>query len=137
MNNTFNRRGITLIEIIISFAILGVVLIAFLSMFSSGVIWTIQARHRTETLSESQAIVEYVIGGEKNEDLESAIDRTETDLIFSFPGHSVLNFTVEGEIADVETNIKNDPDKIIILEIFRPNNSIINWSLKRFQFESL
>lgn len=53
-----NQRGMTLIELIIAIAILGIISVTFLNMFGSGYTHIFRAGNRTKTIAELQAIID-------------------------------------------------------------------------------
>ena len=53
-----NKKGLTLIEIILSIAILGIIAIAFLPLLTFGYVNLFQTRDLTEAMYNSQQIVE-------------------------------------------------------------------------------
>lgn len=58
MKQIMNRKGLTLLEIIISLAILGIILIGFLGAFSTGLSNIIFSGQKSQEVSNLQTIVE-------------------------------------------------------------------------------
>jgi prepilin-type N-terminal cleavage/methylation domain-containing protein len=58
MKNSYNKKGFTLVELIISIAILGIISTAFLSMFGFGYSNITEAGIRTKAINKTQNIIE-------------------------------------------------------------------------------
>lgn len=58
-----NDKGLTLIEIIIALAILGIIVVAFLNMFTSGFGTIFSMGRRTQATQEAQSIIDAVVTG--------------------------------------------------------------------------
>jgi prepilin-type N-terminal cleavage/methylation domain-containing protein len=99
MNNAYDRRiimnfkigksGFTLIEVVISLAILTIIVTAFLSLFSAGLLGIYAAGDKGVAYSEAQADIESRIGSKE----ASAAD----DLIMVFDGESL---SIEGGLVE-------------------------------------
>jgi prepilin-type N-terminal cleavage/methylation domain-containing protein len=67
-NKYSDKNGFTLIEIILSIAILVIVLFGFLSLFGMGATTIFSMGHKTKALSEAQSIVDTIINAEDTSD---------------------------------------------------------------------
>lgn len=88
MKTLKNKKGFTLIEIIVALAILGVMAVAFFSMFTSGFLFIHSAGDKGEAFSEAQSGLEgeFASGsGEVDDRLELEFDGRE----FIIPGEDV------------------------------------------------
>lgn len=70
MNILNNKKGFTLIELIISLAVLMIILVAFISMFTNGFITVITMGNKSKATMEGQEIIDrvYVESDITNED---------------------------------------------------------------------
>jgi prepilin-type N-terminal cleavage/methylation domain-containing protein len=101
-----NRRGFTLIEMIISIAIIGVIAVAFLPLFTTSFKWIADAGRRSDTLFNSQdASEEKILQGASTNAGHLNFDFTFSD------GTGAVNIQVEGE------HVQNDT-----LYMFIPSN---------------
>jgi len=102
-----SRSGMTLIEVIISMAILGILSVVFLTIFTSGYIGVSSAGKRTEVGYEAQkAIEELIISGDTE---------TETITIFFQDGPTLV---VDGNKIEKEIN---NGEHSINITTFIPN----------------
>lgn len=60
MNNLNNKKGFTLIELIMSLAVLMIILVAFISMFTNGFITVITMGNKSKAAMEGQEIIDRV-----------------------------------------------------------------------------
>ncbi len=61
--NKKRKRAFTLVEIIISMAIIGIIVVPFLAMFTSSFSTIFSMGHKTEASNEAQAFIESVYNG--------------------------------------------------------------------------
>jgi type IV pilus assembly protein PilA len=101
-NKYCTKKGLTLVEVIISIAILGIMSIAFLSMFSSGLIGIFKAGHKSTSHYTAQNEMESNISDSTNTTGNVKSINTTIDLVF--PGN---NFTISGRKVDVNYNYGN------------------------------
>jgi len=83
MTSIKSTRGMTLIELVIAFAILSVIVIVFLSLFTGSLIWILGAGDKGEALNLSQNDVESRIGREE------AIDSLDLELVFNGQSYTI------------------------------------------------
>jgi prepilin-type N-terminal cleavage/methylation domain-containing protein len=92
---TYNK-GFTLVEIILTMAILGIVVVAFLDLFTNGTITIFNAGHKSESNVKAQAIVDRIYEETDSKDL--GVIKTEID--------SILKETIgDGNFTDYTANI--------------------------------
>jgi len=60
LNNRFNNQGFTLIELIISIAILSIILVSFMSLLGNGTKNVFSMGHKTQAVAEAQSIIDTV-----------------------------------------------------------------------------
>lgn len=95
MKNVVNNyKGMTLIELIVAIAILGVILVSFLSMFGTGYIGIIKASKHTKVVYEAQKNIENQI------------------ILSTSNGSDQITLVFPGEGTDPDITI-NSPGKII------------------------
>lgn len=70
-----NLSGLTLIEIIIAFAMLSIVLVAFLTMFSGGLSFIFFSGDRAEANNNAQSIMDRIYNEVDTTDLNNSIDQ--------------------------------------------------------------
>lgn len=98
MKTKLNSSGFTLIEVILSIAILGIILIGFISMFSGGAIIVFNAGHKSTQNVKAQSIIDRVYEETKAKDLSQL--KTEID--------KILDETLgSGNYVDYTSNISN------------------------------
>lgn len=88
-----NNSGLTLIEIIIAMAIIGIIALAIIEMFSSASVFIVRAGDTTESLFQSHKQIETILTQKS-----SSVSPTNMELKFSSDGST---FTSEGNIITV------------------------------------
>lgn len=98
--------GMTLVEVIIAMAILGIIVVAFLNMFMAGILGIFSAGDKGVAYSQAQ------------DDLDTRIARGESvetdDLVIEFDGK---NFTIPGGMVETEQFVKKVKSQ---MEVFIP-----------------
>lgn len=90
-----NDKGMTLIEVMVSIAILGILAVAFLPMFSTGIRFLVMNGKKIEEMYENQEAIEQKVAQ------GAAVDTTKMTIVF--PGKTI---EVNGEnIADGSFNL--------------------------------
>ena len=89
-----NRKGVTLIELIVSLAIFGIIATAFISMFTSSLIWIYGAGDKTEAYSIAQQDIESRIATGDSSDTE--------DLVLVIGGES---YTIRGGLIETSQSV--------------------------------
>jgi len=113
MTSIKSTRGMTLIELVIAFAILSVIVIVFLSLFTGSLIWILGAGDKGEALNLSQNDVESRIGREE------AIDSLDLELVFN--GQS---YTINGGLINSNEQIGEKNSQIEAFVPFLPTIQI-------------
>lgn len=106
------RKGITLIELIISIAILGIISVVILGIFDQGLSNILRAGRRTETVLSAKEELDLNIG-----DNDIGID---TDVEVTLPGDNKV--LISGRTVEVNKAIEQGNNIIL-------NTYIINWLL--------
>lgn len=103
-----NRKGLTLVEIILSMALLGIIVIVFLTVFNTGNKNIIKAGNRTKDVLKTQSEIDEKIKNHNNEGKDT--------IIIDIPGigekevkGSILVEEVNG--IEITTFIPNKPSK--------------------------
>ena len=70
-----NEKGMTIIEVVIFFAIIGIVLVAYLAMFTSSADQIFRMGNKTTAMSDAQDIIDSVyMHGSANDDFIQGLD---------------------------------------------------------------
>lgn len=93
-----NEKGVTLIELIISIAIMGIILISFLGVFSSSFKSIISAGNKSEAVFMSHEEVASVISGEETDENNTKY----TTLSINLPDGQKIE--IDGKTITVESN---------------------------------
>lgn len=101
------KKGFTLIEVIVSIAILGIISIAFLSIFSNGLIGIYRAGHKSVSQYEAQEKLENNISNPTNTD--SNLASTNVQMNLNFLGNA---YNVSGRKVDVQYFYNGQSKKI-------------------------
>ena len=96
-------KGFTLIEILISVAILGILLVILIPVFSYSLIRIIDSGHKTQAMYSAQTGVEKLQDGEPFS--ESTSLEKDLDIVFSS-----VEIQVAGIVSTIEVPIPKDPD---------------------------
>lgn len=107
MKNIKKNKGLTLIEVILSIAILSIIVITILSIFTMSMVTIYRSRDKTEAINLTQQNLEENIAMEDSYDAEN--------MSLTFGG---LNVSVKGGMAKSEKSVKNGESS---LESFLPN----------------
>jgi prepilin-type N-terminal cleavage/methylation domain-containing protein len=107
-NKAAGKAGFTLIEVIVSLAIIGIIAISFISIFSTGVLWVSKAGGQSSSAFSAQ------------KDLENAIanDINGTDTI-SIIFNGVTLPAVAGKSQSVTKTYRNN--EYVTISVFIPN----------------
>lgn len=97
----FNNKGFTLIEIIVSIAILAILVVATLSLTAQGFTGIYRAGNKSKQVFNSSNLMEATIGGIEED--EDSIKRDRGTLTFKINGENV---TLSGEIITIESEDK-------------------------------
>lgn len=112
-----DQRGFTLIELIISIAILAILVVAVFSMFDTGIINIVRAGDRTDTVLEKRAIIDEEISNYDGTD--NIPDDDINVVIYNTDGVGEFrNTVIEGKQLTIETD-PDSPD--ITITTFVPN----------------
>lgn len=109
MKCIYNRKGFTLIEIILALAILGIILVAFISMFTSSFVWITDAGDKGKAYSSSQEDIENRIATGESEDTQ--------DLVITFGDK---DYTIPGGIISSNETIRRRNSQIQMFVPFVP-----------------
>jgi prepilin-type N-terminal cleavage/methylation domain-containing protein len=82
--NAGSKSGFTLVEVIVSLAIFGILMVAFLSVFSSALVLTLRAGHNDQTVAEVSGEVDRSLAANTNVD-PSIVDHTNATITVTFP----------------------------------------------------
>lgn len=119
------RKGITLIEIIISIALVGVILVSMLSIFDTGLFNIKRAGDRTSIVVEVKSQVDNILSGgpglvdNSKYDLNSDIIEEKVDVVFKDTGISYSfaeNEFVSYKIRNLDDKGKNLWVDIVVIE---------------------
>ena len=110
MKRHLNEKGLTLIEVIISIAIISVITVSFLSIFSNSFIQVVRSGNKGTSMYSAQSAAE---------DLLENASFSESSVTTITVGWGSDNLSVYGNLETIEVDIPNDPnnDKAI-LKIF-------------------
>jgi len=112
MNMLRQKKGLTLIEIIIALAILGIIMVAFLSGFGSGFASIFTMGNKTKAVAEAQTIVDFIYnegtindsqlmstfdieGKVSHADLESSPYNSDKPIYYSVTSQTIGSVTVD------------------------------------------
>lgn len=113
-------RGMTLVELIIAMAILGIIMVSFLSMFTTGFVGIINASKHTDAGYDAQREMENSISTHSN------IGTDEVYILFSDEsGDPLLDVTIDSKGMILDTNVDHD-GRTININTFVPNPYVPN-----------
>lgn len=112
-----NKKGLTLIEVILTMAIIGVMFIAVFTIFGSGLTNIMRAGHRTESVVETKEKIEDRIHGRL--DFEAEIPYELIIDISDDNNKSIYNTSIDGKKITESTKDKYMND--VTIETFVPN----------------
>lgn len=129
MKSVKQKRGMTLLEIIIAIAILGVLLASFLSMFTSGFSQIFKMGSKTTAVSDAQDIIETVYNAQDisdtfiqsidpSENYEKVNDCAQIETV-AYTGHRVIY------CVGLETMHGEDYDRITVRVFYRNGNESV------------
>ncbi len=104
-----NRKGLTLLEVIISLAIIGILAVVYFSIFTTGFTGIVRAN--------SKNIASFNIQKEVESELNDNTNPTGSTLIINLPDNSTE--TINGAIVYVEEEIDGD---VVAIYFFKPFN---------------
>ena len=106
------KKGMTLVEIIISIAIIGILGITFFSMFTSGFKGVVRAGNKSTASYDAQAKIEETLN-----DKPSAGDPGNTHLRINFNDSTYID--IEGKLETQSTTVNNSQ---VDITVFNPVN---------------
>jgi len=102
----FGNKGVTLIELILSIGILGIILVSFLGIFSSGFRFVVFAGDKSESTFMSQENIDSIISGETVD----GSNITTTTMSIDLPDGSTID--IDGKIVTINES-KNNQNSVI------------------------
>lgn len=119
-----NKKGLTLVEVVVAMAIIGIIAMSFLTAYGSGVTNIFNMGHRTRAIAEARSITDVIASNKDasdafidaiypSETFEKATDLS--DLKSSFSGHRV-RYLVEEETYTI--NGQNFTHDVVTILIF-------------------
>ncbi|MDR7871214.1 MAG: type II secretion system protein [Tissierellaceae bacterium] len=121
-----NRKGLTLIEVIVSMAIVGVIAVVILSIFSSGTKNIARAGHRTTNIYDANRIIDELIIKSENPYTDwDAIESENENIVVNNMEYNVIlpgigeDIKVSGKLLKVTST--DEENNTIIIETFVPN----------------
>jgi prepilin-type N-terminal cleavage/methylation domain-containing protein len=101
MKRHLNKKGLTLLEVIISIAIIGIIVVSFLSLFSNSFVQVIRSGNKGTSMYSAQTTAE--------DQLEntSYSESGSTTITVSW-GSS--NLSMDGNLKTLEVDVPNDPE---------------------------
>lgn len=134
-----NNIGMTLVEVIVGMALLAIISIVLLTVYTTGMYWAVRAGDRTQNISTASGIVENALGGKTISNSLDGIKIEEGGIVSTFP-NSFYDYdeTIELEVrfrgSNVNTRILEDVKKIIISkEKDTVNDSILQTEIEVYQ----
>lgn len=112
-----NKKGLTLIEVILTIAIIGILSIPIFTIFNSGLNNIVKAGNRTESVVETKEKIDDIIYGRFNSDEEIPYEVTLD--IKDRDNNLIYNDSIDGKKIIVSTKDKYMND--ITIETFVPN----------------
>jgi len=111
--NYSNESGFTLIEVLIAIAMIGLIMLGFLGMYTHGHRWVFNAGVRTDELFTSQQEIESALGGDA-----AAVNSEDftLDITFNPPSSPSVDISIEGE-----KHTWQDDDGNGLMEAFEPD----------------
>ncbi|SHK12579.1 hypothetical protein [Tepidibacter formicigenes] len=116
MNKLNENKGFTVLEIILSLAIIEIIILSFISIFSNCFIWSLKSKEKLEALSLAQEYIEKI----KADDIDTLIQ--DYNKKYFNEGKYTIETVLESK--NNEFNIKNSLK--IIVKVEKDNNEIIN-----------
>ena len=108
MINLYKRRnGLTLVEVIVAMAIIGIIAIGMLAMFSSAFKFIVHAGNTTESLFQAHKQIETILTQNS-----LAVSPTNIQLRFSSDGTDGTSFVSQGNVITVRHTINNSEVEI-------------------------
>ena len=105
--NCNNNKGFTLIEVLVSMAIIGLMAIAFLPLFTDGFRWIYSAGHRSSDNHDFQADIEREI-------TEEIAESSSTFLVTFSDGSNTVDISVAGGVSTKGSYTVFVPDAQIV-----------------------
>lgn len=109
MKQISNKKGLTLVEIIVSLAIFGLMAVLFLNVFLNSYKLTLRAEERTQAIGDASGQLQHVLATTK-----SAITNSAVTIQYNATTTSI----VPGETT--QKSIVTDDNQTIVLEYFIP-----------------
>ncbi|MDF2546493.1 MAG: hypothetical protein K0R93_1391 [Anaerosolibacter sp.] len=111
MNRLKENRGMTLIEIIVSVAILGILVIAFLNLFTFGYVQVVNAGHKSGAgFKAHQAAEQKIAGGTPAPSIVET--SSPTTITIELPSPPSPGMTVSGQSISFEAEINAKKSKV-------------------------
>lgn len=109
-----NQKGLTLIEILIGMAILGIISISFIPVLTSTFIQIYRSGSRTEAQYSNQRILEKILAGEN---IQEGVTKSGRTLSIKFD--ALADIDVSGWIIEVEESYDNHGNTTVT-KVFKP-----------------
>lgn len=121
MKKRLSNKGMTLVEIIVSLAIFGILSVLFLNVFLGGILLTVRSGDRTEMVAEAASSIESKIAD--NSFTSSAIKSSSpasVSIIYNYGTPSQQSSSLDG--LKIETEVAQD-GQIVQIDYFVPGGS--------------
>lgn len=109
INNNNPQKGFTLIEVILSIALLGIISVAFLTMFSSGIFGIINSGKNSVSHYTAQSQIESNINDSENLSGNNFILNSTTSIRLTFNGK---DYDISGHQISVPYNVGSITKKL-------------------------
>lgn len=116
--NKKSTKGMTLVEIVISLAIFGVLSVIFLNIFLSSLTLTVRSGQRADMVSEISSSIEQRIADDSFTDSDITTVSTSVAIIYNKDTASESSEAMEGVL--VNGDLINDDGQLVQLKYFIP-----------------
>lgn len=122
--NIHRKKGMTLLEVIIAVAILGIISIVFLSVFANGFTTIFKMGNKTKAVAEAQKLIDIVCQSKSPNSIQSLCKKTSISNIYVYEKENPKKYCVE-DYPIIVNGITYQYSRVTVAVFYSNGNSYV------------